>query len=93
MKIEVRKNAERSRYEAVTDDGVVAGVAEFIEDKHRVTFTHTEVDEAFSGQGVASQLARTALDATRAADKSVVPRCPYFRGFIEEHDEYADLVA
>lgn len=93
MTIDVRKNDELHRYEAVTEDGAVAGFAEFIEDSRKVTFTHTEVDKASSGQGIAGMLARTALDATRATGKSVVPLCPYFKGFIEKHDEYADLVA
>lgn len=93
MTIEVRKNDERNRYEAVTEDGAVAGFAEYIEDSHKVTFTHTEVDDAFGGQGVGGKLARAALDATRAADKSVVPLCPFIKGFIDKHDEYSDLVA
>ncbi|WP_134322290.1 GNAT family N-acetyltransferase [Cumulibacter soli] len=93
MATEVRKNEAMSRYEAVLDDGVVAGFAEYVEEAHRVTFTHTEVGEQYAGQGIAAQLARTALDAARAAGKSVVPRCPYFRGYIDKHDEYSDLVA
>lgn len=93
MTIEVRRNDELNRYEAVAEDGTVAGFAEFIEDSHKVTFTHTEVDDAFGGQGVGEQLARAALDATRAADKSAVPLCPFIKAFIDKHDEYADLVA
>lgn len=93
MTIDVRKNDELSRYEAVTEDGTVAGFAEFIEDSRKVTFTHTEVDDKFEGQGVGGKLARAALDGTREADKAVVPLCPFIKSFIDKHDEYADLVA
>lgn len=93
MTIDVRRNDQAGRFEAVTADGVVAGFAEYREDAHRVTFTHTEVDDAFGGQGVGGRLVRGALDATRAAGKYVVAQCPFVARFIDEHDEYSDLVA
>lgn len=92
MTIEVRKNTEASRYEAVADGETVAGFAEYQESPDTVTFTHTEVDDAFGGQGVGGQLAKAALDQTRAAGKRVVPLCPFIKGYIEKHPAYADLV-
>lgn len=93
MTISVRRNDELKRYEAVTQDGTVAGFAQFTEDSSKMTFTHTEVDDAFGGQGVGSELVRGALDGARAADKSVVVLCPFVKKFIDENDEYSDLVA
>ena len=52
-----------------------------------------EVDDAFEGQGVGSALARTALDDVRASGRSAVPKCPFIRGWIDKHPDYADLVA
>lgn len=93
MTIQVRKNEELRRFEAVTEDGTIAGFAQFIEDSKKVTFTHTEVDDAFGGQGVGSALARGALDSVRASDKSAVPLCPFIKAFIDKNDEYYDLVS
>jgi len=74
-------------------DGTVVGAAHFRAEPDRVIFTHTEVDDAFAGQGVASELIRWALDDVRAHGQLVRPDCPFVRAFIERHpSEYADLV-
>jgi predicted GNAT family acetyltransferase len=53
---------------------------------------HTEVDDAFEGQGLGSQLAAGALDDVRRLGKRVVPRCPFIAKFIAHHPEHQDLV-
>jgi len=58
----------------------------------RLLFTHTEVDDAYQGQGVAGQLARSVLDAARQRSLTVTPQCDYIAGYIGKHSEYADLV-
>ena len=88
--IELSRSEEQSRYEAHVD-GVLAGFAE-ISAKQLVVMTHTEVDTAFEGQGVGSALARFALDDVRGRDLSVLSLCPFVKGWIERHREYADLV-
>jgi uncharacterized protein len=87
----VRDNAEQSRYEASDESGVVAGFAEYDDLDGVRVFTHTEVDDAFSGQGVGSGLARGALDDVRARGLQMRPKCPFIRKFVERHPEYADL--
>jgi predicted GNAT family acetyltransferase len=88
----VQDNPAASRYE-VRVDGAVAGFAEYTVSGDRIVFTHTEIDDAFEGQGCGSRLVRFALDDVRSRGLSVVPRCPFVRKYIEEHEEYADLVA
>ncbi len=58
-----------------------------------INFTHTEVPAAERGQGVASQLARGALDNVRARGLRVIATCPYMAAFIKRHPEYQDLTA
>ncbi|WP_323095368.1 GNAT family N-acetyltransferase [Intrasporangium sp. YIM S08009] len=89
--IELSRSDEQSRYEAHVDDRL-AGFAEFIVAKQLIVFTHTEVDPAFEGKGVGSALARYALDDLRGKAVSVLPLCPFIKGWIERHREYADLV-
>jgi predicted GNAT family acetyltransferase len=55
-------------------------------------FTHTEVDEAYQGQGLASRLIRAALDGSRRKGLEVTPLCPYVANFIRRHPEYLKLV-
>ena len=89
--IEVRDNPERRRFEIVAD-GAVAGFARYQERGGRIFFGHTEIDPAFDGRGLGSTLARGALDAARERGERMVPLCPFIAGYIERHQEYADLV-
>src|SRR5512134_330069 len=91
MPTEVRDAPGRSRYE-VTVDGVPAGFAAYRDQGDTRVFTHTEVLDDYEGRGVGSELAAAALDDVRAAGRSVVPRCPFIRGWIDRHPDYADLV-
>ena len=72
MAVTVTDVPERSRYEARIDagpeaagDGVAAGFAAYLRKRNLVVFTHTEVDPEHEGHGVASALARGALDDVR----------------------------
>ncbi len=89
----VRDRPDASRFEAVDETGAVAGFAAYRRHADRVVFTHTEVDDAFEGNGVGSTLVRAALDAVRAEGLRVVPQCPFVRAWIERHPDYADLTA
>jgi uncharacterized protein len=87
----VRDAPERSRFE-ITVDGVVAGFAFYRLAPGRITFVHTEIDDAYGGRGLGGQLARAALDAVRARGLAVRPDCPFIKGWIAKHPDYADLV-
>jgi predicted GNAT family acetyltransferase len=87
----VKNNPARRRYE-IHVDGEVAGFAAYRSRDDAVVFTHTEIDEAHEGQGLGSALARGALDDVRESGGSVVPLCPFIKGYIDRHPEYGDLV-
>lgn len=85
-------NPDAHRYEAHVD-GELAGFAEYQLTDRLVIFTHTEVDGRFEGMGVGSALARFGLDDVDAAGtRKVLPLCPFIKGWIEKHPDYADLV-
>lgn len=87
----VTDHPERERYE-IDVDGALAGFAEYRGRGDTRTFTHTEVDERFEGQGVGSRLIADALDDARAKGLHVIPMCPFVRAYIGRHPEYLDLV-
>jgi hypothetical protein len=58
-----------------------------------MVFTHTEVDPDAGQDGLGSTLVRAALDDVRIKGASIVPLCPFVRGWIDRHQDYADLVA
>ncbi|GAB3015284.1 N-acetyltransferase [Nocardioides flavus (ex Wang et al. 2016)] len=83
---------DHHRYELRSGDELV-GFIDYRLHGELIRLIHTEVPEAFSGQGHASTLARGALDDARARGLSVDPVCPYVAAYVEKHPEYADLVA
>ena len=90
--VETRKNESENRYEALVE-GEVAGFSAYQLTDLLVVFTHTEVDDAYEGQGVGSALARAALDDVRAqGTRKVLPMCPFIKSWIERHPDYGDLV-
>lgn len=89
--IEVQNNEARSRYE-VHADGHLAQLAYRLHGD-TIVFTHTGVPPELEGRGIASALAKTALDNARAAGQKVVPQCPFVAAYIKRHQEYQDLVA
>ena len=90
--VTVRDHVEAQRFEAVDQDGTVAGFAAYRRSPERVVFTHTEVADAFEGRGVGSQLVRAALDSVRNEGLQVVAQCPFVESWIERHPEYVDLL-
>ncbi len=88
----VTHNPQASRYEAYLD-GELAGFAEYETDGDVLVFHHTEVDPAFGGRGVATSLARGALDQVREqGGHTVRPDCPFIAAWIEKHPDYSALV-
>ncbi|MFF0491123.1 GNAT family N-acetyltransferase [Nocardia sp. NPDC003482] len=89
-------NAEATRYEIYLDD-TLAGYADYsdreVGEKTVRDFQHTLTFPEFRGRGVAAQVVEFGLRDTREAGLSVVPTCWYVEKFIEEHREYADLMA
>lgn len=87
----VTDDPDRHRFVA-TLDGEEVGFAVYHHTQGRHLFTHTEVDGAHEGKGVASGLVRGALDQIRDAGGSMVPLCPYVRRWVDRHDEYQSLI-
>lgn len=73
---------------AISVDGTVAGFTEIVDRDGRRTFTHTEVDDAFQGRGLASILIGEALEQTRDAGLKIVPVCSMVADYVERHPEF-----
>lgn len=92
MSTSIEHNANADRYEVYVD-GEPAGFTQARLDGDVVVMDHTEIDDRFSGQGLGGELVGAALDDLRAAGRTVRPTCSYVQRFIDEHPDYADLVA
>ena len=70
---------DRSHFE-VRVGGEVAGFAEYRRRPGLIAFIHTVIDPRFEGQGLASELVRTAVTEARSDGLAVLPFCPFVRG-------------
>ena len=86
----VRDNAAENRFELALD-GAMA-FADYRRLPGRVVITHTETPRALRGRGIASQLVKGALDLIRADGDKVIAGCGFVADYLEQHQDYADLI-
>ncbi len=91
MDVTVRENADERRYELMLD-GKMAGHAAYRVRDGVTVITHSEIDPAYRGRGLGTELAGRTLDALRAQHARIMPSCPFFAKYVADHPEYADLV-
>jgi predicted GNAT family acetyltransferase len=91
MSTTIADNPQRRRFE-IRVDGDLAGFVTYRRQQDQIEFVHTEIDDRFEGQGLGSKLVALALDDARAHSLAVLPSCPFVKGYIQRHREYADLV-
>jgi uncharacterized protein len=85
-------NNEGSRtYDAVLDDRVV-GTIVYERRGRRMVVRHTVVDAEFRGRGIATALARAALDDAAASGATVTNYCGFIADYIDRHPAYAGLI-
>lgn len=88
---DVTDDVDACRYELRAGERVV-GVADYVVDGDTVAIVHTEIVPDLRNAGLASRLARAALDDLSARHKRVVPTCSYIAAYIRRHGEYDALV-
>lgn len=87
----VRENIDEHRFER-TIDGETVAAAYYRDADGRLEFIHTEVPPAFSGRGIASDLARGTFDLLRKSGRKAVLKCPFMVHFANANPQYADVV-
>jgi hypothetical protein len=90
MSNNVRDNTKLHRFELETDGHI--SFSEYKRINGVLTILHTEVPKELGGRGIGSSLIRGVLDRARAQRLKVDPLCPFAKGYIERHPEYADLL-
>lgn len=93
MSVTVTDEPDQRRFAARDDQDQLLGFVDYRLADDTITFTHTEVLPAAEGHGIGSTLARAVLDRARADGLVVVPQCPFIKGWIDRHPDYADLVS
>ena len=89
--MQVRDNPGESRFEAYVD-GKVAGFSAYDLTDGAIMIMHTEVDDAYEGQGVGSELVRQMLDLIRDdGELKVTVLCPFVNTWLRRHPDYREL--
>ena len=91
MSNDVRNNTEAHRFEMAVEGHTA--FSEYRLSGGVYTIMHTQVPDELSGKGIGSKLAAGLLDLIRAEGAKVKPLCPFVRGYIEQHTDYADLLS
>jgi predicted GNAT family acetyltransferase len=89
--VKVRKDTTTRLYEAVIDGQVVGNLA-YETTGGRVSLTHSYVDPDRRHQGIASALARFALDDLSPSPAPVGIYCGFVADFVAGHPEFDDAV-
>jgi len=90
--VEVRDNPSENRFEAYVGEKQ-AGFTAYQREQGGIWLLHTEVDDAFEGQGVGSSMVRQLLDGLRTeSDLKVTVTCPFISAWIRRHPDYQELL-
>ena len=86
----VADNQAESRFEIRTG----GHLAELSYHRHgdRLALIHTEVPEELEGHGLGGRLVTAAVDRAAREGLTIVPFCPYARGWLERHPDVAGRV-
>lgn len=79
-------NRDKNRFEALLHNQMLAQV-DYEREPGRIVFTHTIVQPAARGAGVAALLVQHALDYARAEGLTPVPVCSYVQRYLQEHPQ------
>ncbi|MFL6779311.1 MAG: GNAT family N-acetyltransferase [Sphingomicrobium sp.] len=82
---------ERHRFEIDLGDGEFAFAAYNLL-PGAIRFYHTVVPESHGGQGLGTALIKAGLAAARGRGLKVIPTCPFFQAYLNEHPDEQDIV-
>ena len=90
--MQIRYEADHCR-SAAYDGEQRIGVAEYAKENGAWVITHTEVDPAYGGQGIARKLVEALIEAARRDGAKIVPVCSYAEKMMRGKEAYADVLA
>jgi predicted GNAT family acetyltransferase len=76
----------------VSVNGRVASLS-YRQEGDRLVLVHTHVPDELEGHGLGGMLVAAAIDRARQQRLTVVPRCPFARGWLERHPDVARRVS
>lgn len=91
--IELEDRGSKGRYFLRGPDGAEAEMTFTRIGEHKLIIDHTEVPDAFRGQGAGLRLVTRAVEDARASGKKIIPLCPFAAAQFRRHTEWHDVLA
>ena len=88
--INIINNTQQQQFEVHQDGEVATLVYRFYKDD--IALMHTEVAAKLENRGIASALAKHALEWAKEHKKKVMVYCPFVASYLKRHPEYNELV-
>lgn len=92
LKIETEDNGNKGRYFLRGMGGDEAEMTFTKVGAHQMIIDHTEVPDAFRGQGIGAKLVEHAVEQARADGKTIIPLCPFAAAQFRRHPEWSDVL-
>jgi predicted GNAT family acetyltransferase len=92
LSIEFEDRGSKGRYFIRTPAGDEAEMTFTTIGAQQIIIDHTEVPDAFRGQGAGLRLVTKAVEDARAAGKTIIPLCPFAAAQFRRHPEWADVL-
>ena len=86
----VTNNTAQQQFEVRTENQLAYLIYRFYKDD--VALMHTEVPLALENKGIASALAKYALEWAQEHNKKVMVYCPFVASYLKRHPEYDFLI-
>ncbi len=91
MTVTVKHDPQQGRFEV--EVGNALALLDYEIRENSILMLHTEVPAEAQGHGIASALAKEALEYARSAGLEVVPLCHFVQVFLRRHPSYLDIVS
>ena len=93
MEIEHVKNGNKGSFKA-THNGQYAGEMTYVfAGETKFIIDHTEVEEAFGGQGVGLTMVLASVDFAREKDLKILPLCPFAKSVFDKRQDLRDVLS
>ena len=91
--IELEETGSKGRYLHRGSNGAEAEMTFSKAGEHLIIIDHTEVPDAFRGQGVGVRLVERAVEDARKSGKKIMPLCPFAAAQFRRHGEWQDVLS
>jgi predicted GNAT family acetyltransferase len=91
--IDLEDLGSKGRYVLRSPGGAVAEMTFSKVGEKMIIIDHTEVPDAFRGQGAGLRLVTRAVEDARVSGKKIIPLCPFANAQFRRHGEWADVLS